>query len=92
MSYFLTYVIFQYLFVVHLNGGIWGIVAQSLFNFDTGLFYNNFDKSSWLHFGWNLLGLLAILTWAASTSGLMFFLLKKSGYLRVSEEMEMKGK
>ncbi|EDV19694.1 putative ammonium transporter 1 [Trichoplax sp. H2] len=76
---------------VHLNAGIWGMIAQSLFNFKTGLFYRHMDKTSWLQFGWNMLGLLAILTWTSATSGLMFLILKKTGYLRVSEEIEIKG-
>ncbi|EDV19695.1 uncharacterized protein TRIADDRAFT_33117 [Trichoplax adhaerens] len=76
---------------VHMGAGIWGVIAQPIFNFKTSIFYTGFTALSWARFGWNLLGLGCIILWTGLTSGLMFYLLNKFGMFRVSEEIELKG-
>jgi len=41
--------------------------------------------------GWQILGLLIVITWTAVTSGIVFGILRLFGVLRVSEELERKG-
>ena len=41
--------------------------------------------------GWNIIGLLAIVSWTGINCFFMFFTLKKMGQLRVEPEQEFKG-
>ena len=88
VDYFLIAVL--YFAVVHLGGGIWGVLAAPIFNKDTGIFYAA-DKHSFRLFGWNLLGLIAINAWSILLSFIFFFTLRLFKMLRVSEEIELKG-
>jgi len=56
----LVLIVVLYFSAVHLGGGIWGVLAAPIFNKDTGIFYAA-DEHSFRLFGWNLLGLLAIM-------------------------------
>ena len=82
---------FLLVLLVHMGAGMWGVIAQPIFNFRTSLFYTGFEGLAWARFGWNLLGLAAIVLWTGLTSFIMFFLLNKFGIFRVSEEVELKG-
>ena len=75
---------------VHFGGGIWGVLAAPIFNKDTGIFYSGNDHSFRL-FGWNLLGVLVIITWSAVLASILFITLRLTKLLRVSEEIELKG-
>ena len=77
--------------LVHFGGGFWGVVAVTLFNHDTGIFYTGFSGHAWRLFGWNLLGGLVITAWSMINAFLLFFTMNKVGVLRVSAEIEIKG-
>ncbi|XP_063586235.1 putative ammonium transporter 1 [Penaeus indicus] len=71
---------------VHLGGGLWGLAAAALLQ-DGGLFYGG---SAGL-LVWNLVGGLAIVGWSGGLSFLVFGALKRSGNLRVSLAVEVRG-
>ena len=79
-----------YFSAVHLGGGIWGVLAAPIFNKDTGIFYPA-DEHSFRLFGWNLLGLLAIIAWSVALAFILFLTLRLTKQLRVREEIEVKG-
>lgn len=88
---------------VHLAGGIWGSLSAGLFanpqyladskGLDPsairafGLLYGG----SALCIGQQLLGIVAIIAWAAITMTIVFSLLKYFGILRISKEAELGG-
>ena len=76
---------------VHLGGGLWGVLSVPIFNKESGIFYAA-DEHSFRLFGWNLLGVLVIMAWSAALAFILFFTLRVTKQLRVSEEIEMKGK
>lgn len=72
---------------VHLINGIWGTLAVGLFNVDAGLFYGG---------GLSLLGVqgigvLSYGVWTVATTGILFFVIKKTVGLRVPAEEEIIG-
>lgn len=66
------------------------MLSVPIFNTESGIFYVGSEHSFCL-FGWNLLGVLAIMAWSAALSFPMFFMLRISKQLRVSAEIEQKG-
>ncbi len=78
---------------VHLANGVWGTVAVGLLANPAapaglrGLFYTG----SFRLLGVQLLGITAILAWAAVMMTATFFILKKTVGLRVKREEEIKG-
>jgi Amt family ammonium transporter len=82
---------------VHLGAGAWGVFAVTLFAMDKeaplnqygmgGIFYDAFDRAPWVRLGWNMLGLVCILTWTAVNMFALFFVLHKTGQLRVDDEI-----
>lgn len=72
---------------VHCCNGLWGTVAVGLFSTDGGLFYGGGFRL----LGVQLLGILAVGAWTAVTMTVVFFIIKKTIGLRVSEEEEIKG-
>lgn len=66
------------------------MLAAPLFDRDTGVLYVG-DEESFRSFGWNLAGLLVMIVWTAVLAFFIFGLMKFFGYLRVSEEVELKG-
>ena len=81
---------FLYCSAVHFGGGFWGVLAAAIFNKESGIFYAA-DEHSFRLFGWNLLGLLAIIAWSVTLAFILFFALRLAKQLRVSEEVELKG-
>ena len=79
-----------YCSAVHFGGGFWGVLAAPIFNKESGIFYAA-DEHSFRLFGWNLLGLLAIISWSVTLAFILFFALRLAKQLRVSEEIELKG-
>lgn len=66
---------------VHLTCGIWGTVAVGLFG----------SLAGWEQFFNQLIGISAVGIFAVLTSFGIFFALKKSGELRVTEQEEIEG-
>lgn len=52
-----------------------------------GIFYDAHDRLPWIRLGWALLGLLVICSWTAANMFFCFFILKKTGQLRVEDEV-----
>lgn len=77
---------------VHLANGVWGTIALGLFSkgYDgvgKGLFYGGGFKQ----LGIQLLGFVAVASWAVITMIIVFALIKKTNGLRVTAEEEIKG-
>lgn len=77
---------------VHLANGVWGTIAVGLFSkgYDgvgKGLFYGGGFKQ----LGIQLLGFVAVASWAVITMIIVFELIKKTNGLRVTAEEEIKG-
>jgi len=83
-------------FAVHGACGFWGVFAVGLFcpekysynlKGDWGIFYGGNGTL----LGVQIVGLLVIVAWTSSVALVMFMILKKAGFLRVSEAMEDEG-
>ena len=77
---------------VHLANGVWGTIAVGFFSrgYDgvgKGLFYGGGFKQ----LGIQLLGFVAVASWAVITMIIVFALIKKTNGLRVTAEEEIKG-
>ncbi|MCC8072940.1 MAG: ammonium transporter [Clostridiales bacterium] len=77
---------------VHMVNGMWGTIAVGLFSNGSdgaakGLFYGG----GFSLLGTQLLGLVCVAAWTAVTMTIVFFVIKKTIGLRVSEEEEIKG-
>lgn len=77
---------------VHLANGVWGTISVGLFSrgYDgvgKGLFYGGGFKQ----LGIQLLGFVAVASWAVITMIIVFTLIKKTNGLRVTAEEEIKG-
>ena len=72
---------------VHLANGIWGTIADGLFNIESGLFYGGGFK----HLGVQCLGEFAIVAWTTVCMIIAFALIKKFHGLRASREEEVVG-
>lgn len=75
---------------VHCANGLWGGIAVGLFNKTDGLFYT-WNLDGLRYFGVQLLGVAAILLYAAVMMTVIFVILKKTIGLRVSAEEEIEG-
>jgi len=80
-------------FAVHAINGIWGTIAVGLFNihktenFSKGLFYGG-----GLHqLSVQLIGVFAIIIWTSVLITALFYIVKKTHGIRVSEEEEFNG-
>ena len=83
--------IFFKILQVHLGGGMWGLLSAPLFNKYNGILYVG-DKLSFKLLGWNLLGGITIIAWTALFSSILFLSLKFFNKLKVTPEVELKGK
>ncbi|MCF7854818.1 MAG: ammonium transporter [Candidatus Pacebacteria bacterium] len=72
---------------VHGVCGAWGTLSCGLFNLDGGLFYGHGFKL----LGIQSVGVLAAFVWAFGLGLVMFYLIKKTVGLRVTEEEETRG-
>lgn len=86
----LLWVVISFL-TVHLGGGLWGVLSAPIFNKESGIFVKG-NELAFRAFGWNLLGVLVIMAWSAAWAIILFFALHLFKQLRVSEEIELKGK
>ncbi|KAL1140455.1 hypothetical protein AAG570_000387 [Ranatra chinensis] len=75
---------------VHFGGGMWGVISMPLLT-KKGILYEG-SRKAFKQLGYNFIGLLAISAWSASTSLVIFGILKFSKQFRVSEEEEIIGK
>ncbi|KAI6219204.1 Ammonium transporter [Aphelenchoides fujianensis] len=85
---------------VHLGGGVTGLIGAALFT-NEGIVYGFYQaifgpSAHPLHVAliqllWTIVCTIAIFVWSFLTSVLLFGLLKKTGKLRVSPEVEIKG-
>ncbi|MCR4790141.1 MAG: ammonium transporter [Treponemataceae bacterium] len=90
---------------VHLANGIWGTLADGLFNTQYGVFYWTKEKaaegladnsSAWIsnrfsHLGAQCLGEFAVVAWTAVCMIIVFYCIKKFHGLRASKEEEVIG-
>nr|CAD7262581.1 unnamed protein product [Timema shepardi] len=74
---------------VHLGGGIWGLLAASIFS-NNGLIFGDIYQASMLLAN-RLIGALAIFTWTVATCSIMFGILKALNLMRVTAEQELQG-
>ena len=85
---------------VHAFAGIWGVLAVGLFSSEAGMTAAGYANPQ--HYGlflggggeqllMQLIGIAAIVGWTAVTGGILFFAIKFTVGLRVSEEEEMRG-
>lgn len=72
---------------VHLINGVWGTLAVGLFATEGGLFYGG----GFHQLGIQALGVAAYGGWTVITTGILFFVLKKTVGLRVPAEEEKLG-
>ena len=72
---------------IHAFGGLWGLLAVSLFDENDGLFV----KGDFNIMIYQLVGALAIIAWAFTASFLYFFILKKVNKFRVGHIYEITG-
>lgn len=72
---------------VHLMSGAWGTLALGIFATDSGLLYG-FGASQLVA---QIIGIVACGVWTAGTAGLVFFAIKKTIGLRVTQEEEELG-
>ncbi|HPG41819.1 MAG TPA: ammonium transporter [bacterium] len=72
---------------VHAVNGLFGTIAVGLFNYDGGLFYGGGLKL----LGVQTIGALSAFAWAFGLGLILFFIIKKTVGLRVSEEEELRG-
>lgn len=69
---------------VHFGGGCWGVIAVAVFSTERSILYSPSDEG-WRQLGWNLLGLVVIICWTATTSGVLVLTLWATGRLRVDD-------
>lgn len=72
---------------VHLANGIWGTIADGLFNVESGVFYGG----GFEHLGIQCLGEVSIVAWTAVCMVIVFAAIKKFHGLRASREEELIG-
>ena len=72
---------------VHLANGVWGTIADGLFNVESGVFYGG----GFSHLGVQCLGEVAIVAWTTVCMVIVFTLIKKFHGLRASREEEVIG-
>ncbi|TGL37345.1 ammonium transporter [Leptospira perdikensis] len=72
---------------VHGVCGAWGTLAVGLFSLDTGLF----SGAGFAQFAAQAIGVVTAFLWAFPTSFAVFYIIKKTIGLRVSEEEELLG-
>ena len=67
------------------------MLSVPIFKKESGILYAG-SLLSFRSFGWNLLGVVVIMAWSAALAFLLFIILHVTKQLRVSEEIELKGK
>ncbi|MGN0981092.1 MAG: ammonium transporter [Candidatus Avoscillospira sp.] len=72
---------------VHCVNGIWGTVAEGLFNTESGLFYGG----GFAHLGVQILGFVSVVGYTAVVMFAVFSIIKRTVGLRASAEEEIMG-
>ena len=68
---------------------MWGTIATGLFDNQNGLFYDVPNKEAF--FGYQIVGMLAIMLWTAVLSSSFFLIMKKLGKFRIDLTIEIIG-
>jgi ammonium transporter, Amt family len=88
---------------VHMVGGAWGVIATGLFTTqerrslafggdDIGWFFEwGRGSSNFSLLGAQIVGVIFIFGWTTFTMGIFFYILKVTGYFRISELEELVG-
>ena len=74
---------------INLFCGMWGTLATGFFDNQRGLFYDVPDKEAF--FGYQILGMLAIILWVGVVSSIYFLTMKKLGKFRIDKTIEIIG-
>jgi ammonium transporter, Amt family len=74
---------------ITLFGGIWGTFATAFFDNDRGLVSDSEDKGKF--FGYQIVGMLAIIVWASAISTTYFLIMKSLNKFRIDASIEMIG-
>jgi Amt family ammonium transporter len=74
-------------FAVHGVCGLWGTLAVGIFSPDSGLVYGYGFKQ----LGYQLVGAVTNIFWVGITTFLIFYALKRRGWLRIDEDIEVVG-
>lgn len=74
---------------IHLFGGTWGILAIAFFDNQKGLISDNEDKGRF--FGYQILGIIAIFAWVTACSFPYFYIMRRTGRLRLDKNIEIVG-
>lgn len=72
---------------VHGVCGVWGTIAVGLFDTSNGLFYTG----SFSQLGIQALGVISVFIWVVISAGIVFYAIKKTMGLRVTEVEELTG-
>ena len=75
-------------FPVHGAAGMWGVIAEGIFNLEGGVYYGAGADVVLIP---NLMGIAAIAGWVVVTCAPFFIILKVTGLLRADLDMEKKG-
>ena len=67
--------------MVHGFCGAWGVIAVGVFDNELGLISSSMDSTAF--FGWQVVGMLAILAWTVALSLPYFAIMRRLGLLRV---------
>ncbi|MCF7945442.1 MAG: ammonium transporter [Spirochaetia bacterium] len=72
---------------VHGVCGVWGTIAVGLFDTSNGFFYTG----SFSQLGIQALGVISVFIWVVISAGIVFYAIKKTMGLRVTEDEELTG-
>lgn len=84
---------------VHFFGGAWGVIAAGLLSTEKGTLAAYGHNEGWgllyggggAQFGVQILGLLVITVWSGALMGILFYIMRVCGWLRVPREEEYAG-
>lgn len=68
---------------------MWGTIATGFFSNQHGVFYDVPNKGTF--FGYQILGMIAVIAWVGVTSSLFFYTMKRLGLLRIDKAIEIIG-
>lgn len=74
---------------INMFCGMWGTIATGFFDNEMGLFYGDPEKGAF--FGFQIVGMIAIMAWTAIISFGFFYLMKRLGKFRIDKSIEIIG-